>query len=111
MNLRLYFLNISNFSWWKFSLSWKSQVIVDVKVEAKEDLTFDPDFDFSKLRTPLICILTCVKVLQALRNGEFGHCPAAVQDYQVRCHARFPYAQAFRPSSPVCDNNHITDSN
>nr|CAD7258041.1 unnamed protein product [Timema shepardi] len=56
-------------------------------------------------------ISTCVKVLQALRNGEFGHCPAAVQDYQVRCHARFPYAQAFRPTSPVCDNNHITDSN
>nr|CAD7442607.1 unnamed protein product [Timema bartmani] len=58
-----------------------------------------------------ITLKTCVKVLQALRNGEFGHCPAAVQDYQVRCHTRFPYAQAFRPSSPVCDNNHITDSN
>nr|CAD7401189.1 unnamed protein product [Timema poppensis] len=58
-----------------------------------------------------ITLKTCVKVLQALRNGEFGHCPAAVQDYQVRCHARFPYAQAFRPTSPLCDNNHITDSN
>lgn len=48
------------------------------------------------------CPQTCSKVLEALRDGEdFGECEAQAEDYMVRCRARFPYAQIFRPPVPA----------
>ncbi|XP_021921267.1 N-alpha-acetyltransferase 15, NatA auxiliary subunit isoform X1 [Zootermopsis nevadensis] len=57
----------------------------------------------------------CTKVLQALRNEEFGSCPEKVAEYEARCHVQFPHAQVFRPPSAVCqsspaaETNHISD--
>ncbi|KAJ4450872.1 hypothetical protein ANN_02304, partial [Periplaneta americana] len=57
----------------------------------------------------------CTKVLQALRNEDFGSCPLQVADYEARCHVQFPYAQVFRPPSTTCqsspnvESNHISD--
>jgi hypothetical protein len=39
----------------------------------------------------------CTKVLEALRNGDFGLCEQAIADYTSKCHERFPYAMAFHP--------------
>ncbi|XP_071447544.1 N-alpha-acetyltransferase 15, NatA auxiliary subunit [Hetaerina americana] len=44
-----------------------------------------------------ITLQNCIKVLNALNNGDFGHCPTQAADYKVRCHERFPYALAFQP--------------
>lgn len=48
-------------------------------------------------------IQMCTKVLNALRNGEFGECGEALSDYMKQCHERFPLAQAFWPltATPV----------
>jgi peptide alpha-N-acetyltransferase len=57
----------------------------------------------------------CTKVLQALKNGEFGSCPEQFAEYKAHCHVQFPYAQVFRPpstscqSSPTTESNHISD--
>jgi hypothetical protein len=57
----------------------------------------------------------CTRVLQALRNEEFGSCPEQVAEYEARCRVNFPYAQVFRPplticqSSPTAESNHISD--
>lgn len=48
---------------------------------------------------------TCSKVLEGLREGEFGHCDAQADDYMVRCRARFPYAQIFRPPVPASESS------
>ena len=42
----------------------------------------------------------CVRVLDALRNNDFGPCDTAIADYIEKCHKRFPYATAFRPPEP-----------
>lgn len=39
----------------------------------------------------------CTRVLEAMRNGDFGLCDEAIADYTTKCHERFPYATAFRP--------------
>ncbi|XP_011499374.1 PREDICTED: N-alpha-acetyltransferase 15, NatA auxiliary subunit [Ceratosolen solmsi marchali] len=39
----------------------------------------------------------CTKILEALRNGDFGLCEQAIADYTSKCHERFPYATAFHP--------------
>lgn len=62
-----------------------------------------------------VTLQNCTKVLQALRNEEFGSCPEQVAEYEARCHVRFPYAQVFRPPStschpsPTAESNHISD--
>lgn len=38
----------------------------------------------------------CVRVLDALRNNDFGPCDSAIADYIDKCHKRFPYATAFQ---------------
>lgn len=40
---------------------------------------------------------TCTRVLEALRNEDFGLCEQAIADYTTKCEKRFPYATAFRP--------------
>jgi len=61
------------------------------------------------------CLQNCTKVLQALKNGEFGSCPEQFAEYKAHCHVQFPYAQVFRPpstscqSSPTTESNHISD--
>lgn len=44
---------------------------------------------------------SCTRVLEALRNGDFGLCEQAITDYKAKCHERFPYATAFRPETPL----------
>ncbi|XP_074100455.1 N-alpha-acetyltransferase 15/16 [Cotesia typhae] len=39
----------------------------------------------------------CVRILEALRNNDFGPCDEAVDKYTAKCHKRFPYAAAFKP--------------
>ncbi|XP_046394061.1 N-alpha-acetyltransferase 15, NatA auxiliary subunit [Ischnura elegans] len=43
-----------------------------------------------------ITLQNCLRVLNALNNGDFGHCPMQAAEYKVRCHERFPYALAFQ---------------
>jgi len=47
----------------------------------------------------------CTKVLDALRNGDFGHCDDTIADYMTKCHVRFPFATAFRPPEPKTNNH------
>jgi len=80
-------------------------------------LPFDSSFRALTLtwRICCWCLQNCTKVLQALKNGEFGSCPEQVAEYKARCHVQFPYAQVFRPpstscqSSPTTESNHISD--
>lgn len=39
----------------------------------------------------------CVRILEALRNNDFGPCDEAIDKYTAKCHKRFPYAAAFKP--------------
>lgn len=39
----------------------------------------------------------CTRILEALRNNDFGPCDEAIDKYIAKCHIRFPYAEAFRP--------------
>ncbi|XP_058789166.1 N-alpha-acetyltransferase 15, NatA auxiliary subunit [Phymastichus coffea] len=43
-----------------------------------------------------VSLENCTRVLEALRNGDFGLCEQQLADYTVKCHERFPYATAFR---------------
>lgn len=52
-----------------------------------------------------VTLQNCTKVLEALHNGDFGHCDDTIADYMARCHARFPYATAFRPPEPKANNH------
>ncbi|CAD1469490.1 unnamed protein product, partial [Heterotrigona itama] len=45
-----------------------------------------------------VTLQNCTKVLESLRNGDFGHCDSTIADYMTKCHKYFPYATAFRPS-------------
>ncbi|KAG8234817.1 hypothetical protein J437_LFUL015218 [Ladona fulva] len=56
----------------------------------KLTLTLDRSIDGINLQN-------CIKILNALNSGEFGHCPSQAADYKVRCHEHFPYALAFQP--------------
>ncbi|CAK9804652.1 N-alpha-acetyltransferase 15, NatA auxiliary subunit [Anthophora plagiata] len=47
-----------------------------------------------------VILQNCTKVLESLRNGDFGHCETTITDYMVKCHKHFPYATAFRPPEP-----------
>ncbi|XP_070168263.1 N-alpha-acetyltransferase 15, NatA auxiliary subunit [Polyergus mexicanus] len=58
-----------------------------------------------------VTLQNCTKVLEALRNGDFGHCDDTIADYMTRCHARFPFATAFRPPEPPKANNHQEKEN
>ncbi|XP_067000279.2 N-alpha-acetyltransferase 15, NatA auxiliary subunit [Anabrus simplex] len=64
----------------------------------------------TKLDIEDVTLQNCSKVLQALKNNEFGPCSTQVAEYQAACHIRFPYALLFRPpSAPTqCDSNHVT---
>ncbi|XP_071862759.1 N-alpha-acetyltransferase 15/16 [Bombus fervidus] len=44
-----------------------------------------------------VTLQNCTKVLESLRNGDFGHCDSTIADYMTKCHKYFPYATAFRP--------------
>ncbi|GBP12498.1 N-alpha-acetyltransferase 15, NatA auxiliary subunit [Eumeta japonica] len=61
--------------------------------------------DALKLATSLhhddVTIQGCVEVLEALREGEFGSCERAVEDYVAECTKKFPYAIAFKPPAPA----------
>ncbi|KAJ8298173.1 hypothetical protein KUTeg_024704 [Tegillarca granosa] len=37
----------------------------------------------------------CVEVLEAMCSGDFGKCETIAQDYQARCHIRFPLSPCF----------------
>jgi hypothetical protein len=53
----------------------------------------------------------CVDVTEALRKGDFGSCDAQLEEYIKKCHARFPYAAAFRPVSSTTspsESNHVS---
>jgi len=52
-----------------------------------------------------VTLQNCTKVLEALRNGDFGHCDDTIADYMAKCHARFPFATAFRPPEPKANNH------
>lgn len=52
-----------------------------------------------------VTLQNCTKVLEALRNGDFGHCDDTIDDYMARCHAQFPFATAFRPPEPKANNH------
>ncbi|XP_046747968.1 N-alpha-acetyltransferase 15, NatA auxiliary subunit [Diprion similis] len=50
---------------------------------------------------------TCTRVLEALRNEDFGICEQAIADYTTQCEKHFPYATAFRPpESYTATTNH-----
>ena len=51
----------------------------------------------TSLELEAVILENCTKVLEALRNGDFGLCEQAIADYTSKCHERFPYATAFRP--------------
>lgn len=53
----------------------------------------------------------CTRVLDALRNNDFGACDAAIEDYIDKCHKRFPYATAFRPPEAKVTANHQDKEN
>lgn len=44
-----------------------------------------------------VTLQNCTKLLEALSIGNFGHCDATIADFTAKCHARFPFATAFRP--------------
>ncbi|KAM0724811.1 N-alpha-acetyltransferase 15, NatA auxiliary subunit [Formica fusca] len=52
-----------------------------------------------------VTLQNCTKVLEALRNGDFGHCDDTIADYVAKCHVRFPFATAFRPPEPKANNH------
>lgn len=52
-----------------------------------------------------VTLQNCTKVLEALRNGDFGHCDDTIADYMAKCHVRFPFATAFRPPEPKANNH------
>lgn len=52
-----------------------------------------------------VTLQNCTKVLEALHNGDFGHCDDTIADYMVKCHARFPFSTAFRPPEPKANNH------
>ncbi|KAG7203683.1 hypothetical protein KM043_013711 [Ampulex compressa] len=58
-----------------------------------------------------VTLQNCTKVLEALRNGDFGHCDSTIADYIVKCHKRFPYATAFRPPESKAMANHQEKEN
>jgi hypothetical protein len=58
-----------------------------------------------------INLQNCVDVTEALRRGDFGSCDAQLEEYIKKCHARFPYAAAFRPVSSTTspsESNHVS---
>lgn len=36
-----------------------------------------------------------MEVLEAMCSGDFGKCEPVAQDYQARCHIRFPLSPCF----------------
>lgn len=52
-----------------------------------------------------VTLQNCTKVLEALRNGDFGHCDDTIEDFMTKCHVRFPFATAFRPPEPKTNNH------
>ncbi|KAL6435663.1 hypothetical protein ACFW04_005527 [Cataglyphis niger] len=52
-----------------------------------------------------VTLQNCTKVLEALRNGDFGHCDDTIADYMAKCHVQFPFATAFRPPEPKANNH------
>lgn len=52
-------------------------------------------------------LTTCVSILELLRNGEFGNCENATNDFITKCHKRFPYALAFRPPDNTPREKHV----
>lgn len=43
-----------------------------------------------------VTLKNCTKVLESLRNGDFGLCDLITVEFISKCHERFPYATAFR---------------
>ncbi|XP_076665580.1 N-alpha-acetyltransferase 15/16 isoform X2 [Andrena cerasifolii] len=58
-----------------------------------------------------VTLPNCTKVLESLRNGDFGHCDSTIADYVTKCHKRFPYATAFRPPETKVTTNHQEKEN
>ncbi|XP_063366131.1 N-alpha-acetyltransferase 15, NatA auxiliary subunit [Cydia amplana] len=54
----------------------------------------------TRLDHPDLSIQGCVEVLESLREGDFGSCPAETEAYMSACSARFPHAIAFKPPQP-----------
>ncbi|XP_032687524.1 N-alpha-acetyltransferase 15, NatA auxiliary subunit [Odontomachus brunneus] len=57
-----------------------------------------------------VTLKNCTKVLEALRNGDFGDCNATIADYMAKCHERFPFATAFRPPEPKANHQEKENS-
>ena len=56
----------------------------------------------------------CTRLLEALRNGDFGSCESTICDFRAKSHYRFPYATAFRlpeVSEPKVTVNHQEKEN
>ncbi|KAK0183435.1 hypothetical protein PV327_001478 [Microctonus hyperodae] len=58
-----------------------------------------------------VILNNCTRVLDSLRNNDFGNCEAAIEDYIEKCHKRFPYATAFRPPENKINVNHQDKEN
>lgn len=57
-----------------------------------------------------VTLKNCTKVLEALRNGDFGDCNATIADYMAKCHEQFPFATAFRPPEPKANHQEKENS-
>ncbi|XP_030745565.1 N-alpha-acetyltransferase 15, NatA auxiliary subunit [Sitophilus oryzae] len=81
----------------------------------KEALSLVTDIDNNKFND--VDIEICTDILKSLRNGEIGSCtPSQLDSFVQRCHARYPYAAAFKPpqeaQEPTTDptqTNHVSD--
>ncbi|XP_003703292.1 N-alpha-acetyltransferase 15/16 isoform X2 [Megachile rotundata] len=58
-----------------------------------------------------VTLENCTKVLESMRNGDFGDCDTAIADFMAKCHKRFPYATAFRPPETKPTTNHQETEN
>lgn len=65
--------------------------------------------DFENLEG--VTLPNCTKVLESLRNGDFGQCETTIADYMAKSHKRFPYATAFRPPETKVTTNHQEKEN
>ncbi|XP_043268220.1 N-alpha-acetyltransferase 15, NatA auxiliary subunit [Venturia canescens] len=68
--------------------------LLDPSTQAKA-LSLVTDIESSALEGVTLSI--CVRVLDSLRNNEFGACETTIAEYMEKCHKRFTYATAFRP--------------
>lgn len=60
----------------------------------------------TSLDYPDTTIEGCVEVLDSLRDGDFGKCELAIEEYLVACREKFPFAAAFKPPAPeTTDDN------